>query len=224
MEASVESRGKLEGEKAQRIVSAMRQSVAARGASASTFDVVAREAGVSRGLLHYYFGSKERLLVEVVRNDCDTRIAALEERLEAAGSVDEIIESLVQSLRAFVAEEAPQAVLYEMISASRHSEEIRAELGELYERWREHLVEVLRQKEKDGVVRLQADHGRGRLDPVRARRRARHAADGRPGVGQRAGVRRRHRRSEAPPGLVWCHTFDAVGASWRRRPLRSVPL
>ena len=157
MEASVETPGRLEGEKAQRIIGAMRQSVAARGAAGSTFDIVAREAGVSRGLLHYYFGSKERLLVEVVRRDCDTRIAALEERLEAAGSEDEIIESLVQSLRAFVAEEAPQAVLYEMISASRHSEEIRAELGELYIRWREHLAEALRHKERQGVVRLQAD-------------------------------------------------------------------
>ena len=157
MEAPVETRGKLEGEKAQRIVGAMRQSVAARGAAGSTFDIVAREAGVSRGLLHYYFGSKERLLVEVVRRDCDTRIAALEERLEAARSVDEIIEALVQSLRAFVAEEAPQAVLYEMISASRHSEEIRAELGELYVRWREHLAHVLRSKEQEGVVRLAAE-------------------------------------------------------------------
>ena len=157
MEASVDTSARLEGEKAQRIVAAMRQSVAARGAAASTFDIVAREAGVSRGLLHYYFGSKERLLVEVVRRDCDTRIAALEERLEAAGSVDEIIGSLVQSLRAFVAEEAPQAVLYEMISASRHSDEIQAELAELYDRWREHLAESLRGKEKQGVVQLAAD-------------------------------------------------------------------
>jgi AcrR family transcriptional regulator len=157
VEASLETRGKLEGEKAQAIVGAMRQSVATRGAAGSTFDIVAREAGVSRGLLHYYFGSKERLLVEVVRHDCDTRIAALEEGLEAAGSVDEIIDSLVQTLKAFVAEEAPQAVLYEMISASRHSEEIRAELGELYDRWRDHFAEALRRKEQAGVVRLQAD-------------------------------------------------------------------
>ena len=59
-------------------------SVGARGAAGSTFDHVAREAGVSRGLLHYYFGSKERLLVEVVRHDCEVRIALLDER-SAAG-------------------------------------------------------------------------------------------------------------------------------------------
>ena len=48
----------LPGEKAARIVDAMRRSVAQRGVAGSTFDHVAKEAGVSRGLLHYYFGSK----------------------------------------------------------------------------------------------------------------------------------------------------------------------
>jgi len=120
--------------------------------------VVAREAGVSRGLLHYYFGSKERLLVEVVRRDCDERIAALEHALARAGSVDEIVLALVASLEAFVqGEPGVQAVLYEMVSASRHSEEIRMELAELYRRWRALLAGALRDKECEGVVTLDAD-------------------------------------------------------------------
>lgn len=57
----------LEGEKAIRIVEAMRESVAEVGVAGSTFERVAAKAGVSRGLLHYYFGTKERLLVEVIR-------------------------------------------------------------------------------------------------------------------------------------------------------------
>ena len=57
----------------------MRASVAARGIAGSTFDHVAREAGVSRGLLHYYFGTKERLLVEVVRRECEVRGELLEQ-------------------------------------------------------------------------------------------------------------------------------------------------
>jgi AcrR family transcriptional regulator len=157
MNASALSQRKLDGDKAQRIVAAMRASVGSRGAAASTFDVVAREAGVSRGLLHYYFGSKERLLVEVVRDDCDQRIAALEEALERAGSVDEIVGALVASLEAFVeGEPGSQAVLYEMLSASRHSEEIRVELAELYRRWRELLADALSEKARQGVVRLDA--------------------------------------------------------------------
>src|ERR687895_2528987 len=127
MEASVEAPRKLEGDKAQRIIEAMRASVGQRGAAASTFDHVAREAGVSRGLLHYYFGSKERLLVEVVRHDAAERTRSMDERLEKAQSPDEGVQALVVGLEEFLGDDAGgQAVIYEMLSASRHSDEIRA--------------------------------------------------------------------------------------------------
>jgi AcrR family transcriptional regulator len=158
MEASVEVPRRLDGEKAKRIIEAMRASVGTRGAAASTFDQVAREAGVSRGLLHYYFGSKERLLVEVVRHDCEVRIAETDERLARAASLDAVVEALVHQLQAFLEDEpGSQAVVYEMLSASRRSEEIRAELAELYRRWRVHLAEGLREKERQGVVSLQGE-------------------------------------------------------------------
>jgi AcrR family transcriptional regulator len=157
MEASVAAPKKLEGEKARRIIAAMRASVGTRGAAGSTFDHVAREAGVSRGLLHYYFGSKERLLVEVVRHDCEARIAGMDERIAQAENVDEIVGALVVGLEEFIeGEPGTPAVIYEMLSASRHSEEIRAELAELYRRWRAHLAGALRAKEREGVVRLEA--------------------------------------------------------------------
>src|SRR6476661_2541694 len=73
----------VEADKSARIVDAMRASVARRGVAGSTFDHVAREAGVSRGLLHYYFATKENLLVEVVRRDCDLRMTVLDEQLAA---------------------------------------------------------------------------------------------------------------------------------------------
>jgi AcrR family transcriptional regulator len=157
MEASVAAPKKLEGEKARRIIAAMRASVGTRGAAGSTFDHVAREAGVSRGLLHYYFGSKERLLVEVVRHDCEARIAGMDERIAQAENVDEIVGALVVGLEEFIeGEPGTPAVIYEMLSASRHSEEIRAELAELYRRWRAHLAGALRAKEREGMVRLEA--------------------------------------------------------------------
>jgi AcrR family transcriptional regulator len=158
MATSVAQPKRLEGEKAQRIIEAMRASVGTRGAAGSTFDRVAREAGVSRGLLHYYFGSKERLLVEVVRHDCEVRIQGMDERIAQAGDVDGIIAALVLGLEEFIeGEPGSQAVIYELLSASRHSDEIRAELAELYRRWRAHLAESLRMKEREGVVRLQGD-------------------------------------------------------------------
>jgi AcrR family transcriptional regulator len=157
MEASVAAPRRLDGDKAQRIIEAMRSSVGMRGAAASTFDHVAREAGVSRGLLHYYFGTKEQLLVEVVRHDCETRIQAMDRRIARAETVDEIVEALVAGLEDFIGGEPTLAVIYEMLSASRRSDDIRSELAELYRRWRAHLAESLRAKEREGVVRLQGD-------------------------------------------------------------------
>jgi AcrR family transcriptional regulator len=158
MSASVAEPKRLEGEKARRIIEAMRASVGTRGTAGSTFDHVAREAGVSRGLLHYYFGTKEQLLVEVVRHDCEVRIAAMDERIERARSVDEIIAALVLGLEEFIeGEPASPAVIYELLSASRHSDDIRAELAELYRRWRSDLAQALRVKERQGIVALEAD-------------------------------------------------------------------
>src|SRR5512132_3589469 len=104
MEAATQHQRAIEGEKAQRIVEAMRSSVARRGVAGSTFDHVAREARVSRGLLHYYFATKERLLAEVVRHDCELRMAALDEQLAPARDADEVVAALAQSLQTFVDE------------------------------------------------------------------------------------------------------------------------
>ncbi len=158
MSASVEAPNRLEGDKAKRIIAAMRASVGSRGAAASTFDQVARQAGVSRGLLHYYFGSKDRLLVEVVRHDCAVRIKAMDDALVEADTLEAVVDALVRQLEAYVEEEpGSQAVIYEMLSASRHSEDIQAALAEVYTQWRAQLAEALRAKEREGVVHLAAD-------------------------------------------------------------------
>ena len=95
----------LSGEKAQRIIDAMRHSVAKRGTTGSTFDHVSREAGVSRGLLHYYFGTKEQLLVEAVRRDCELRIERLEEQLSTAKTADDFIDLMAQNLQETIRED-----------------------------------------------------------------------------------------------------------------------
>jgi AcrR family transcriptional regulator len=148
----------LSGEKATRIVEAMRSSVARRGISGSTFEHVAREAGVSRGLLHYYFGTKEALLVEVVRRDAEHRIARLDEPLAAAGSADEIIQVLVSSLQDSIENEPGFWVLiFELFTAGRRNPDIQHEVGELFNRTRDHVSEIFRAKEREGVLKLEAD-------------------------------------------------------------------
>jgi AcrR family transcriptional regulator len=154
MEAATKER-ELSGDKAQRIVDAMRDSVARRGAAGSTFEHVAREAGVSRGLLHYYFGTKERLLVEVVRRDSELRVERLDERLAPAKTVDDVIEALVSSLTEVIENEPGFfLLLYELFSAGRRNPDIQREVGQLFERTRSHVAAVLNSKNEEGVLGL----------------------------------------------------------------------
>jgi AcrR family transcriptional regulator len=157
MEAAAPER-ELTGDKAQRIVDAMRTSVGERGAAGSTFEHVAREAGVSRGLLHYYFGTKERLLVEVVRRDTELRIDMLDEPLAGAKTVDDVLDVLVTYLLDLIENEPGYfLLLFELFSAGRRNPDIQRELGQLFERTRGHVGEFLRAKETEGVLNLRYD-------------------------------------------------------------------
>jgi len=157
MEAATPPR-ELTGDKARRIVEAMRASVAQRGVAGSTFDQVAREAGVSRGLLHYYFGTKERLLVEVVRRDSDIRMARLDAALASAHTAQDLLDTLVASLEDMVARDpAFMALVFELYTTARRHPEIAAELAGLLRRTREHVAGQLAGKRDEGVVALRAD-------------------------------------------------------------------
>ena len=147
----------IEGDKAARIVDAMRASVALRGVAASTFDHVAREAQVSRGLLHYYFGTKERLLAEVVRRDCDLRMVVIDAQLAGARSADDVLDGLVRSLKEMVVDDPTFITLiFELFSVSRRNDEIAAEFAELLRRTRDHVAGLLAAKQAEGVLRLHA--------------------------------------------------------------------
>lgn len=156
MEAAATTRS-IEGEKAQRIVAAMRASVARRGVAGSTFDHVAREAGVSRGLLHYYFGTKERLLAEVVRRDSDLRMGVLDRQLAGARTADDFIDLLVFSLEELVREDPEFLTLvFELFTLSQRNAEIAAELAGMHRRSRDHVAGLLAAKQEEGVLHLRA--------------------------------------------------------------------
>jgi AcrR family transcriptional regulator len=147
----------LPGDKAARIVDAMRVSVAEHGIAGSTFDRVAREAGVSRGLLHYYFGSKERLLVEVVRREAEVRGRSLDQAVAGASGADELIHALVRNLEEILGEgQSAMVTFYELLTLGQRNAEIAAELAELARRMRTRLAEALRAGREAGVFELRA--------------------------------------------------------------------
>jgi AcrR family transcriptional regulator len=148
----------LSGEKARRIIDAMRRSVARRGTAGSTFDRVSREAGVSRGLLHYYFGTKEQLLVEAVRRDCELRLELLERRLSRARSADDFIDLMAQNLQETLREDPDFVTLvFELFTLSRRNEEIADEYAGLMRRTRERVAGMLAVAQEGGILHLHAE-------------------------------------------------------------------
>jgi AcrR family transcriptional regulator len=155
--ASVSAKS-LSGEKARRIIDAMRRSVARRGTAGSTFDRVSREAGVSRGLLHYYFGTKEQLLVEAVRRDCELRLELLERRLSRARSADDFIDLMAQNLQETLRDDPDLVTLvFELFTLSRRNEEIADEYAGLMRRTRERVAGMLAVAQEGGILHLHAE-------------------------------------------------------------------
>jgi AcrR family transcriptional regulator len=147
-----------DGEKAQRIIEAMRRSVARRGTAGSTFDHVAREAGVSRGLLHYYFGTKEQLLVEAVKRDCELRMELLERQLAGAQTADAFIGLMAENLQQIVREDPDFVTLmFELFTLARRNDEIAVEYAQLICRTRDRVADMLATAQREGVVRLHAE-------------------------------------------------------------------
>ncbi|MGO9248831.1 MAG: TetR/AcrR family transcriptional regulator [Solirubrobacteraceae bacterium] len=148
----------IEGDKAQRIIEAMRRSVAQRGTAGSTFDHVAREAGVSRGLLHYYFGTKEQLLIEAVRRDCELRMELLERQLADARTAEDFIALMAQNLQETVRSDPDFVTLmFELFTLARRNEEIAVEYAELMRRTRTQVADMLAHAQREGIVRLHAE-------------------------------------------------------------------
>src|SRR5436305_9411294 len=146
------------GDKARRIVEAMRTSVARRGTVGSTFDHVSREAGVSRGLLHYYFGTKERLLLEAVRHDCQLRMEILRDQVSHAASAEDFIDLMAQNLQETVRDDPDfVTLLFELFTLSRRSSDIAAEYAELMRATRRQVAAMLAAGQREGILCLHAE-------------------------------------------------------------------
>jgi AcrR family transcriptional regulator len=136
-------------------VTAMREAVAEHGIAGATFERVAARAGVSRGLLHYHFGTKERLLIEVLRRDVELRINAFDRAIAPARTVDEVVGAMLARFEDLIASEPGVfGLIVELFTAGRQNEEIRRELAAHYERSRQNLAELLRGKEREGALSL----------------------------------------------------------------------
>lgn len=144
---------KAKGEKANRILRAALAVLAEKGYENATIREIAKAAGVSRGLLHYYFESKEDLVTEALQMSSATMVESTRALLSRGNSPEELVDGAVDYLRGNY-EENPSfyRLLFELWSAGARSEKIRERLTNLGD----HVIGVLREE-------IESAHSRGAI-------------------------------------------------------------
>lgn len=141
-----------EPSKAELILQAAQAVLLEEGFSGTTIAKVAAKAGVSRGLLHYYFRDKEDLFAQVLRRHIIEGSNTVERLLAEAGSVQEFAETVTDTLRAMVRNgEASLSLLGESLSVARTHPRVMAELADLHQIGRRGVAREIRGWKEKGI-------------------------------------------------------------------------
>jgi len=121
------------------------------GYAAITTRRLAREAGANQGLVHYYFGSMENLLVRVLERFTDRLIV----RQRAMYAADlPFLEKWRQAMRYLDEDFASgyQKVWYELQAMAWSKPELRDRIAHVTEEWREVLTEAFQQARRENGI------------------------------------------------------------------------
>ncbi|MEU8775426.1 TetR/AcrR family transcriptional regulator [Streptomyces sp. NPDC048606] len=118
--------------------------IAEKGAAALRMSDIAERAGMSTGHIHYHFGKKDRLLLEVLAWSQADLWSRLQEAAEQASSPAEKLDLFVRSyLPRHQGDE--RYALWTQVLAQRHDEAGRQVLTELLDGWDERLEAIVRE-------------------------------------------------------------------------------
>ncbi|MCG8551984.1 MAG: TetR/AcrR family transcriptional regulator [Desulfobacterales bacterium] len=140
-------------EKAKRILTAVRKILAQKGYMGTTVNQVAQEAGVSRGLLHYYFKNKDEMLARAIKENMDLSIRMIRRVFAQYHDPQGISKGIVDLLRN-VMETDPDflGLFFEGFAVARNSPVVQAELAGLYGQFRKALEQGLGKAKADGII------------------------------------------------------------------------
>jgi AcrR family transcriptional regulator len=123
--------------------------MAENGLSRLTVRLVGQKAGVSHAMIHYYFASKNELVLSVVEHARSYWIHPMEDIVRGMGTPEEKLETVI----AWMAEPATRAVMRihrQLLSESEWNDDLRRAMAAEYARWRSGFVELFRQLEAAG--------------------------------------------------------------------------
>ena len=142
-----------EREKTALILAAAAQVLSRHGYAGATITRVAREAGVSRGLLHYYFRNKEDMLAKVLRDNMGTGSEILDDIFRAGSTAEHFAQRLTAVFRDMYRVKHEFFTLFmEGISISRQSETIMKQMDSMYTEFRLSLQKHIEAMRESGSI------------------------------------------------------------------------
>lgn len=133
----------------QRIIVGVWDVLAEKGYAGLTVRLVGQAAGVSHAMIHYYFSSKDDLLVAVVEYARGYWIHPLEDRVFGTGSGSPLMR--LEGIIVWMAELATGDVMRvhgQLLAQSEWNDDLRRAMAAEYARWRSGFVELFRQLEE----------------------------------------------------------------------------
>lgn len=143
---------KHEAKPPQQIIAAAYQLLGHKGYDATTIKEIARAADVAPGLVHYYFASKDDLLLAVLQEAAKRYVAEVE-KVGAALATDTLMEQAFMQTRDRVHQEPEWYRLrYELLSLGLRNPKLLAGLNNLLAEGRRCIAQVIRQVVNDSQV------------------------------------------------------------------------
>lgn len=126
--------------KALQILKAAGTILAREGYMGTTINLVAAEAGVSRGLLHYYFKNKEDMLARVLKQNMEISTQMISSIFEQEQTAKGYASAITGLLRVIMKTNPDFFHLFfEGYAVARHSDIVRQELSQMYGLFRKSL-------------------------------------------------------------------------------------
>ena len=122
-------------QRAQQIVDAAARVMARNGYGGTTMKDIAAEAGITAGLIHYYFDSKEDLLLAVTATLCEQMRRDAEQAFAASGDAPPIARAwaALQATKDHLQRPDQQRLFLETITLALSEPRMREQMAQLYE-------------------------------------------------------------------------------------------
>jgi AcrR family transcriptional regulator len=143
-----------------RILAAASRVFAEHGYDGATLDMVAADAGVTKGAVYWHFASKGELFLALLEQDVEWMSKAIPEVLRSVGEIEDPIERWTKVLESeFEAcvENPDWPRLFLEFSHSSRNPEVKKRLHELYDRTQKIIGDAVRQAQEAGHLSPELD-------------------------------------------------------------------